>query len=62
MIRAVPLLVISSFVLAAADPPPPFNGKHLDGWEVIGDGQSLSGPAPFGQHLPRYHFETVCRS
>src|SRR5580698_1602801 len=25
--------------LAAADEKPMFNGKNLDGWEVIGDGQ-----------------------
>jgi hypothetical protein len=33
------LLATITFVLAAADTKPLFNGKNLDGWEVVGDGQ-----------------------
>ncbi len=32
-------LVAAAGALAAADEKPLFNGKNLDGWEVIGDGQ-----------------------
>ena len=36
----IPLLILTfTFVLAAADTKPLFNGKNLDGWEVVGDGQ-----------------------
>jgi hypothetical protein len=33
------VLLISAAPAFAADPVPMFNGKNLDGWEVIGDGQ-----------------------
>jgi len=33
------LLAAFAASLCAADPKPLFNGKNLDGWEVIGDGQ-----------------------
>src|SRR5271169_917242 len=33
------LLAILSATLMAADMVPLFNGKNLDGWEIIGDGQ-----------------------
>ena len=33
------LAFAAAAVLTAADPKPMFNGKNLDGWEVIGDGQ-----------------------
>jgi hypothetical protein len=33
------LLVILAASLTAADEKPLFNGKNLDGWEIIGDGQ-----------------------
>src|SRR5690349_214418 len=39
MIKVLFLSAISVFMAAAADPPTLFNGKNLDGWEIIGDGQ-----------------------
>ena len=33
------LFALAVLPLPAADPRPIFNGKNLDGWEVIGDGQ-----------------------
>ena len=33
------VLLLCAIPLLAADPAPMFNGKNLDGWEVIGDGQ-----------------------
>src|SRR5205823_3720931 len=37
--RTALMLAILASALAAADPSTLFNGKNLDGWEVIGDGQ-----------------------
>jgi len=37
--RVVTILVALAGSLAAADSKPLFNGRNLDGWEVIGDGQ-----------------------
>jgi len=36
--RIAPLVLFAAAAMAA-DPVPMFNGKNLDGWEVIGDGQ-----------------------
>src|ERR1700758_4046342 len=33
------VLLAGALPLAAAGPVPLFNGKNLDGWEIIGDGQ-----------------------
>ncbi len=33
------LAAAGALALCAADPAPLFNGKNLDGWEVLGDGQ-----------------------
>lgn len=35
----VPVLLLCAAIASAADLKPLFNGKNLDGWEVIGDGQ-----------------------
>src|SRR5277367_5637626 len=37
--RLWPILHFTAFLALAAGPQPIFNGKNLDGWEVIGDGQ-----------------------
>jgi hypothetical protein len=37
--RTFILLPVLAATLLAADPKPIFNGKNLDGWEIIGDGQ-----------------------
>src|SRR5690349_3602130 len=37
--KHVLILLASLLPLTAAGPVPLFNGKNLDGWEVIGDGQ-----------------------
>ena len=36
---AIALATCFAATLSAADGKPLFNGKNLDGWEVIGDGQ-----------------------
>jgi hypothetical protein len=47
------LLVLLAAGLTAADMKPLFNGKNLDGWEIIGDGQwtVLSNGTLVGQRL-----------
>lgn len=52
MKRAI-LLALCATVLAAADLKPLFNGKNLDGWEVIGDGEwtVLSDGTLVGQRI-----------
>src|SRR5258708_28978389 len=37
--KKLPCIILLAGSLAAADWKPLFNGKNLDGWEVIGDGQ-----------------------
>jgi len=37
--KKLPCMILLAWPLAAADWKPLFNGKNLDGWEVIGDGQ-----------------------
>jgi hypothetical protein len=37
--RLLPLLHLTALITLAAGPQSLFNGKNLDGWEVIGDGQ-----------------------
>src|SRR5437870_11828775 len=37
--KKLPCIILLAWPLAAADWKPLFNGKDLDGWEVIGDGQ-----------------------
>ena len=37
--KAAFALLLLALPAAAADPQPLFNGKNLDGWEIIGDGQ-----------------------
>src|SRR6266404_9366503 len=39
LIKTLPCMILLACSLAAADWKPLFNGKNLDGWEVIGDGQ-----------------------
>jgi hypothetical protein len=48
------LLAALAFTLPAADMKPLFNGKNLDGWEVIGDGQwtVLADGTLVGQRIP----------
>jgi hypothetical protein len=38
-VKTACLFALCAAVLTAADSKPLFNGKNLDGWEVIGDGQ-----------------------
>src|SRR5258708_6628636 len=37
--RLTILFLSASYLALAAGPQPLFNGKNLDGWEIIGDGQ-----------------------
>ena len=38
-VKTACLLAVFCAATFAADPKPLFNGKNLDGWEIIGDGQ-----------------------
>src|SRR5438552_17066925 len=37
--KKLPCIILLAWPLAAADWKPLFNGKNLEGWETIGDGQ-----------------------
>jgi hypothetical protein len=39
LLKNLPCIILLTVPLAAADWKPLFNGKNLEGWEVIGDGQ-----------------------
>jgi len=38
-VKTACLFALFTAAISAADPKPLLNGKNLDGWEVIGDGQ-----------------------
>jgi hypothetical protein len=52
-VKTACLFLLFTAALSAADPKPLFNGKNLDAWEVIGDGQwtVMADGAILGQRI-----------
>ena len=55
------LTLVAAGTMAAADWKPLFNGKNLDGWEVIGDGQwtVMSDGTLLGQRITNLRMQLV---